>query len=40
VVLPTGVLLFCAHHYQQYEAMLRPMATAVTDERDRLHANS
>jgi hypothetical protein len=40
VALPTGVLMFCAHHYEQYEARLRPVAMSVTDERDRLHAGS
>jgi hypothetical protein len=40
VSLLTGQLLFCAHHYQEYEARLRPIATAVVDERDRLRADS
>jgi len=40
VSLPTGQLLFCAHHYREFEARLRPIATAVLDERDRLDANS
>ncbi len=40
VSLPTGQLLFCAHDYQEFEARLRPIATAVLDERDRLHAIS
>ena len=40
VSLPTGQLLFCAHHYQEHEARLRPIATAVLDERDRLRADS
>ena len=40
VSLPVGQLLFCAHHYQEYEARLRPIATAVVDERDRLRADS
>jgi len=40
VSLSTGQLLFCAHHYQEYEAHLRPIATAVLDDRDRLHADS
>ena len=40
VSLPRGQLLFCAHHYQEYEARLRPIATAVVDERDRLRADS
>ena len=40
VSLPTGQLLFCAHHYQEHEARLSPIATAVLDERDRLRADS
>ena len=40
VRLTTGQLLFCAHHYQEFEARLQPIATAVLDERDRLHADS
>jgi len=40
VSLPTGQLLFCAHHYQEFEARLRPIATAVLDDRERLHADS
>jgi len=40
VSLSAGQLLFCAHHYQEYEARLRPIATAVLDDRDRLHADS
>jgi hypothetical protein len=40
VSLATGRLLFCAHHYQEYEARLRPLATSVCDERERLHAVS
>lgn len=38
VTLPQGKLAFCGHHYQEFEARLRPVATAVLDERDRLHA--
>jgi hypothetical protein len=40
VRLSTGMLFFCAHHYQQYEARLRPLATSVQDERARLAAVS
>jgi hypothetical protein len=40
VRLATGKLLFCAHHYQEYEVRLRRVATLVCDERDRLHAVS
>jgi len=40
VSLPTGQLLFCAHHYQEYETHLRPIATVLLDERDQLHADS
>jgi len=40
VSLATGRLLFCAHHYQEHEDRLRPVATAVCDERERLHACS
>jgi hypothetical protein len=40
VDLATGRLLFCAHHYQEFEARLRPLATSVCDERERLHAVS
>lgn len=40
VTVPTGELLFCAHHFQEFEARLRPIATSVLDERDRLHAVS
>lgn len=40
VDFPTGRLLFCAHHYQEFESRLRPLATSVCDERERLHAVS
>ncbi len=40
VSLPTGQLLFCAHHFQEFEARLRRIATSVLDERDRLYAVS
>lgn len=40
VILNGGQLLFCAHHYQQYEMALFPLAVAVLDERHRLTAVS
>jgi len=40
VSLCTGQLLFCAHHYQEFEARLRPIVIAVFDDRDRLHADT
>jgi hypothetical protein len=40
VLLPTGQLFFCAHHYQQHEQTLRVLATSVCDERHRLAAVS
>lgn len=40
VTLSTGRLLFCAHHFQVFESRLRPLATSVCDERERLHAIS
>lgn len=40
VRLANGALLFCAHHYRQFEDTLRPMATSVHDERDRLRTVS
>ena len=40
VNLPSGTLQFCAHHFQEHEARLLPVATSVHDERDRLHAVS
>jgi hypothetical protein len=30
-----GTVLFCAHHYRQFEARLRTMTTTVHDERQR-----
>jgi hypothetical protein len=38
VDLPAGTLLFCAHHFQEHESRLRPIAIRVIDESDRLHA--
>ena len=38
VSVATGELLFCAHHFREFEVRLRPVATAVFDERDRLLA--
>jgi len=38
--LSTGQLLFCAHHYREFEARLRPIVSALLDDRDRLHADS
>jgi len=35
---PTGVLLFCGHHYRQHETALLPVAGHVHDERSRLLA--
>ena len=40
VTLSGGKLLFCAHHYQQFEAHLRQSAAVVFDDRARLHACS
>jgi ribosomal protein L37E len=40
VSLQTGRLLFCAHHYREYEVRLRSVATSVCDERERLDATS
>lgn len=36
VVLPSGELLFCRHHYTRHAAALRPMAIRVDDFSDRL----
>jgi hypothetical protein len=33
VGLTAGSLLFCAHHYRQFESQLRTMTTAIHDER-------
>jgi hypothetical protein len=40
VRLDAGSLLFCAHHYRQFEGPLRSMTDVVADERLRLHALS
>lgn len=37
VELPTGELLFCAHHGKKYEDKLSGVATAWLDESARLH---
>ena len=36
VVLPSGELLFCRHHYGKHATALRPMAVRVDDFTDRL----
>lgn len=36
--LRTGQLLFCAHHFREVESRIRPLATALLDDRDRLLA--
>lgn len=38
VGLPAGELLFCAHHFREVEPGIRPVATALFDDRDRLLA--
>ncbi|MDD2858943.1 MAG: hypothetical protein PHU75_09740 [Candidatus Nanopelagicales bacterium] len=39
VVLPGGAdLLFCSHHWNRHEDVLRPQAVAVVDETHRLDA--
>ena len=40
VRLAAGSLLFCAHHYRQFEDPLRSLNAFVADERLRLHAVS
>ncbi|MEI6360971.1 MAG: hypothetical protein WCP95_02450 [Actinomycetes bacterium] len=41
VVLPGGTdLLFCAHHWNRHEDVLRPQAVAIVDETHRLVATS
>lgn len=40
VRLSSGSLLFCAHHYGQFEIPLGSLSAAVHDERDRLRAVS
>ncbi len=37
VVLPSGELLFCAHHAREHAAKLASIATRVQDETGRLH---
>ncbi|MCL2465349.1 MAG: hypothetical protein FWF28_09825 [Micrococcales bacterium] len=36
VVLPSGELLFCAHHAREHAAKLTSIAALVQDETDRL----
>lgn len=36
VVLPTGELLFCAHHGRRHASALADVAVSVQDETDRL----
>lgn len=31
--LPTGSLMFCAHHYTRFQSSLAPLALTVVDER-------
>jgi hypothetical protein len=38
VRVSAGTLLFCAHHYRQFEARLRTTTTTVHDERQRQRA--
>ncbi len=38
VVLPSGELLFCAHHAREHADKYASVATHVQDETDRLHA--
>lgn len=40
VRLGAGLLMFCAHHYREFEEPLRAMTTLIADERLRLHAVS
>jgi len=35
-----GELLFCAHHGREHLDRLRPLATDIDDQTDRLHASS
>ena len=37
VLLPTGELLFCAHHARRHAAAFADVAVHVQDETDRLH---
>lgn len=36
-ILPSGDLLFCAHHAQQYETQLKTAAVQIIDQRSQLH---
>jgi hypothetical protein len=38
VVLPSGELLFCAHHAREHQGTIAAVATHVQDETDRLRA--
>ncbi|MGO2664468.1 DUF7455 domain-containing protein [Mycetocola reblochoni] len=38
VELPTGELLFCAHHGKKYEEKLATVATSWHDESEKLHS--
>ena len=38
VVLPSGELLFCAHHAREHAEKFAAVATQVQDETDRLRA--
>ena len=40
VLLASGSLLFCGHHYAKHEDDLTPIAIAVVDERHRLTENN
>ena len=37
VLMPSGELLFCAHHARQHSAAFADLAVHVQDETDRLH---
>lgn len=37
VLAAGGELLFCAHHARAHEDALRPLASEIIDESDRLH---
>lgn len=39
VTLPSGELLFCAHHARQNVDALRQIAISIQDETDRLFAS-
>ncbi len=38
VMLPSGELLFCAHHAREHSDKFATIATHVQDETDRLHS--